>query len=290
MEEKESEEKKSRLDEILDYIKKLYNLAKIYITFKSVFMFTTGVFTIVGAVYACFSYHLDKSQQVPIVQRSEMELLRDSILENIKIIDETFHPETIPGDLDTTKYFPIAKIREFQILTLEYSSMWKMVDNDIRCSNSDAIRKSYRSLSEFFQNRELRNFDFMATQFQIIGIIAELYVYGEKNGLSFYKDDGLRFAEMLEKMASSDTTPKDEINNLFDEIDMLKKKYNINETSNVDDLPEEILELGKRLWIIEDEYYHTKEKYQSDLHFLREVIKFNDQYSIGVKRFQLEVK
>ena len=32
MEEKESEEKKSRLDEILDYIKKLYNLAKIYIT------------------------------------------------------------------------------------------------------------------------------------------------------------------------------------------------------------------------------------------------------------------
>lgn len=280
----ENNKKESRFDIIIGYLKKIFKIEKLSFVIKTIFYTITGLAGIVGTVYAIKSYNLSKSQIESVETKSEIELLRDSVLEKIKYIEGNFHPEKIPYALDTIKYYDIYQIREFQRISLELAAIWRDIDN---IPNSyDLDLRTSKALEEIMQNFGNKLMLMLELKYgDLLGTMMKLNAYGDSTMQPYYLIDTAKYLKTLES-SNEDAQLEKEYNEAHDKFGELLEKYELT-INNTDDIPEDLFEAEKRYFSLEEKKYHSKRAYKSDNNFFNFIIQQNNQYSIPLKRYFL---
>ena len=95
-----------------------YSLLLRWFTWQKVGVILTGLGIVVTIIIFLLSQEKSKS---------EVDIVKERITENINTIHSTFHPEKIPEALDSLP--DVKMVRDFKELSLDAGALWEAVEN-----------------------------------------------------------------------------------------------------------------------------------------------------------------
>lgn len=113
-------------ESVIAYLKRILDANWIQVIIAFIGLIFSAVAT-VATVKSCSN----ESKEVVVEQKkSECEMLRDSIMSKISIIESTFQPEKIPMNLDSVKERNIILIKDFKVKSIEAATLLRELLNE----------------------------------------------------------------------------------------------------------------------------------------------------------------
>lgn len=269
-------------EKVIFYLKSIFKIEKISLALKAIVYIISVAAAIVGAYYGYKQYSLASSQEEITPPLSEVAIIKKDINEKIKFIESNFHPETIPNDLDSDKYFTINLIRDFQTVSLETCAFWSEIEKTPR--HSEFKDADYPVLESINKNWIEKNSEYFLRISVLELAMWDLDSVGRLRDLGFYKVNSALYektdVELKKKMKVFDNFA-DSVSRIINKIDYLKKQYYDTSYENAE----------RELKLFSTRYDEERDKsdyYKADLLFFDLLIKQNEMYNIGLKRFFLQ--
>lgn len=113
-------------ESVIAYLKRILDANWIQVIIAFISLIFSAIAT-VATVKSCSN----ESKEVVVEQKkSECEMLRDSIMSKISIIESTFQPEKIPMNLDSVKERNIILIKDFKVKSIEAATLLRELLNE----------------------------------------------------------------------------------------------------------------------------------------------------------------
>lgn len=237
-----------------------------------------GVFISLFSILPSFlNAHADKKEL------SEVDEIRLNINKNIKIIKDTFKPESIPDSLNI--YPDVFLVKDFQNKVLERIFIWESIE---KAPSQKEIAE--RALDSFFESAQnlYEKYDRDTTLIlQVFNCIAELDYYGSQNNKD-YKYDSSKETLLISYADARDIEEEKAKIDVTEKLEEILKKYD----SHNKKAPQEDYELTEKIVSELGNSFKAFENLKTNPDFIRFdnlfyefIIELNTKYMLSIKKY-----
>ena len=200
---------------------------------------------------------------------TEIESLKDNIVERVHTIKEEFHPEYISKSIDVKKHPDVVEVCDFQLSVLKLVTYQGA--HEISNFDSGSLKESFTLAKSNLLQRQ----SFDGAILEVISKVDKIYEYGVQNGIDNYQPFKQK-KELFELNASQwvdqDTTQNNKIYSRIEEMES-------NPNSNPVEFQNAILPL--------DEHKRNPENYRFQKNLYAYLLEIKNMYDLTLKQYEI---
>lgn len=241
----------------------------------------TFLLTVPGTIVACLVLS-DRCSSEPESEIIINEILRDSVNQNVDAIEATFHPEEIPGNIDTVANRDIMLIKQFKMYSLEFSNNVRELYNTPRVT--DYKDKKLDEIVTLGKNWDEKRHACKEVSKKLFDVIKKLDTYGKEHQINNYIINLSVYQAILDSQEESD--------NYSDKLkDQALEIHNIamfNRGESVKYYSEDNKDVLIKIISLQEESWDNEIVHRCENRILMFIINQNKNYDVVLKKFLSE--